>query len=352
MYNSLKTNLSKQIMGFTDFPFKETTENFPTAKIVSEYLEDYAKHFNLTKKIKLESKVTKIELNGDKWDVEVNNEEIEQFDGVVICSGHYSEPFIPNISGLKEFENKIHSKNYKEPSMFKEKSVLVMGTGPSGSEISLELVKNGSSKVYFSGSDHFPTNYDIIQKSFVKKVHSDGTIDFENDEESCKIDWIILATGYLYTFPFIQSNLIKIIKKDVYPLYQHIFHCDFPSLSFVGLNQRLVPFYIFDYQSKFISQVYSKNIELPSCQEMKQKTDQYWKMKNEQGIPIHTLADEQWAYIQEIEDFIHSKEKSNPLIQKTYDLIGIFRKQNFDDFRNLSDEKVSELWSTMTDQKE
>ena len=275
MYNSLKTNLSKQVMSFTDFPFKKEVQNFPDSKTVTEYLEEYSENFNIKKNIKFNSKITKIEYKDNQWIVEINEKTTEIFDGVVDCSGHYSVPFIPKTPGLDEFKNVIHSKYYKEPSKFINQSVIVVGTGPSGSEIALEIIRNGNdkTKVYLSGENHLRTNFNIQPKPYIKKVNSNGLIEFENEIENCKVDWIILATGYKYTYPFIQSNLIKIIKKDVYPLYHHIFNCENPTLSFVGLPQRLLPFYLFDFQSKYIAAVYSKKIKLPSNEEMKKLTN-------------------------------------------------------------------------------
>ena len=51
-----RTNLPKQIMAFEDFPFPDEARSFPHHTVVKKYLEDYAKHHDLEKYIK----VTKI----------------------------------------------------------------------------------------------------------------------------------------------------------------------------------------------------------------------------------------------------------------------------------------------------
>lgn len=78
-------------------------------------------------------------VEGDrKWSVKVRDlqsdaVEIESFDAVMVCNGHYFEPRIPSIPGQKVFAGKqIHSHDYRVPEFFDGKNVVVMGAGPSG----------------------------------------------------------------------------------------------------------------------------------------------------------------------------------------------------------------------------
>ena len=76
--------------------------------------------------------------DGKKWKIRVKDLEKQSvseeiFDAVMICNGHYFEPSIPKIKGDENFlGQKIHSHDYRVPDIFKEKSVLVIGAGPSG----------------------------------------------------------------------------------------------------------------------------------------------------------------------------------------------------------------------------
>ena len=56
------------------------------------------------------------------------------------------------------------------------------------------------------------------------------------------------------------------------------------------------------------------------------------------------MGDEQWEYVEEIKKIIGDDETTDPLRQKVYDLIGIYRSNNFDDFREICDEKVTQLY--------
>jgi Flavin-binding monooxygenase-like len=51
---------------------------------------------------------------------------MQEFDSVVIASGHYHSPNVPDIPGLKEWKNRwpervSHSKAYRRPDDFKDK---------------------------------------------------------------------------------------------------------------------------------------------------------------------------------------------------------------------------------------
>lgn len=48
------------------------------------------------------------------------------FDAVVVATGHYHAPYVPDLPGLSDWRNKwpenvIHSKQYRVPEQFKDK---------------------------------------------------------------------------------------------------------------------------------------------------------------------------------------------------------------------------------------
>lgn len=73
-----------------------------------------------------------------KWSVKVrdlkeNIVKTETFDGIMVCNGHYFEPFTPNLKGQSVFQgDQLHSHDYRVPTIFKDKTVVVLGAGPSG----------------------------------------------------------------------------------------------------------------------------------------------------------------------------------------------------------------------------
>lgn len=81
-------------------------------------------------------------INARKWEVTVfdaktKDESSYVYDAVMVCNGHYRDPKIPVISGEKRFKGgKRHSHDYRSPEAFAGKRVLLIGAGPSGTDIS------------------------------------------------------------------------------------------------------------------------------------------------------------------------------------------------------------------------
>lgn len=110
LYQSLRTNLPREIMGFVDYPFvaKEgkgrDSRRFPGHEEVLMYLQDFASAFKITELVRFETEVVLAKLaEGGKWKVRskgrsgVGVDEI--YDAVVVCNGHYTHPRIADIPG-------------------------------------------------------------------------------------------------------------------------------------------------------------------------------------------------------------------------------------------------------------
>ncbi|KAK1295677.1 Flavin-containing monooxygenase FMO GS-OX2 [Acorus calamus] len=106
LYESLRTNLPRESMGFLDYPFlaREAEDGrdqrrFPGHGEVLRYLEDFARDFDLGRMIRFETEVSHVEMANDDsggggWTVrsrrvdgdgEGEEEMSEVYDGVVVC---------------------------------------------------------------------------------------------------------------------------------------------------------------------------------------------------------------------------------------------------------------------------
>ena len=143
LYPSLKTNVSKQMMAFSDFPFKENVPNFPAHHQVKAYLTDYVQHFNLEPFIVFGAEVPQIDFLDTGFGLTVrrgDSVETAYYDKLVVATGRFAVPYIPSIPGLDSFPGvTVHSKQYDMPKAFRGKSVLVVGSSASGSDIAAEL---------------------------------------------------------------------------------------------------------------------------------------------------------------------------------------------------------------------
>ena len=103
---------------------------------MKDYLEDYA--LDLRPFLRLGTQVTKVtpgEFRGT-WRVATKNIKDETtkediYDAVVVASGHYDDPFIPDIPGLSQWSatypgSVTHSKFYRRPSKYENKVSLAI----------------------------------------------------------------------------------------------------------------------------------------------------------------------------------------------------------------------------------
>uniref|UniRef100_A0A0K2THH7 Flavin-containing monooxygenase n=1 Tax=Lepeophtheirus salmonis TaxID=72036 RepID=A0A0K2THH7_LEPSM len=139
MYKGLKTNLPKEVMAFPDYPFPPSFDSFLKHTEVLKYIQDYSS--NILKYIQFHTKVLSVCPRGSKWSIETlnllkNEQQITEFDAVVVCNGHYSTPTYGQIKGIDSYSGKVlHSHNYRIPEPYKGKRVLVFGAASSGIDI-------------------------------------------------------------------------------------------------------------------------------------------------------------------------------------------------------------------------
>ena len=71
-------------------------------------------------------------------------ESTETFDSVLVCTGHHADKNIPSFPGLSDFQGEVvHSHDYREPSKYAGKRVLIIGIGNSGGDMAVELSRQG-----------------------------------------------------------------------------------------------------------------------------------------------------------------------------------------------------------------
>ncbi|KAL4714912.1 hypothetical protein ACJJTC_014283 [Scirpophaga incertulas] len=216
MYKSLRTNLPKEIMGFPDFPVPESDKSYLPAKDMLAFLELYSNKHGVTPQIKFHHHVQlvkpKLNLTGDLWEVTVKDLRsggitTTEYDYVFVCNGHYNTPFIPRIPGLKEFSGDVmHSHDYRIPEIFTGKKVLVVGAGPSGMDIALEITAV-TEKVVLSHhlkeapKTVFPEN--LVQRPDAVKI--DGSTVYFQDGSQEEVDVVFFVYWLPVQFPVFGS---------------------------------------------------------------------------------------------------------------------------------------------------
>mmetsp|Transcript_9181 Transcript_9181/g.27631 ORF Transcript_9181/g.27631 Transcript_9181/m.27631 type:complete len:424 (-) Transcript_9181:740-2011(-) len=339
MYKSLRTNLPKQIMAFPGFPFDDSLPSFPHHESIAEYLRDYAKRHAILPLIRFNTEVKRIwrDEQSNSWRIRSHTksesgEAEEEFDAVMLCNGHYSDPSVPALPGLDTFRGEVHhSHYYKEPSPYRDSVIVVLGAGPSGIDIAYELATVAKSVVLSHRGHETDQGLvpNLVQRPAIKCVNGDE-VEFE-DGRKIRADHIMFCTGYEYTFPFLDPKLgVRVVDNHVEGLFRHLIYMRQPTLSFIQLPFKIVPFPMIYYQTRYVSALLAGDTELPSEEEMEAEARQEAEIQSSRPPRhYHLLGNRQWEYnrklaaeagaeplpkaIEEIYDEAAKARKANPL---------------------------------------
>jgi cation diffusion facilitator CzcD-associated flavoprotein CzcO len=290
MYEKLETNIPRGLMGFQDLDWPADSQLFPTHQTVLKYIEDYGK--DVQHLVQYRTQVVNAEPTSQRPDsswrvrvrqLEMSTEEDLEFDALIVANGHFIVPYIPDISGIKEWNEKYpgtlnHSKYYRRPEDFASKKVIVVGNSASGADISAQAAAQcqppllwSSKSVSLFSATHSSGRASRREVPPIKRfLPGSRSVEFEDGTIESDIDNIMFATGYFYSLPFLENVKPALIKdgSHVNHTYQHIFFAPQPTLSFLALNQRVIPFPIAEAQSSVVARVYSGRLSLPSHAEM------------------------------------------------------------------------------------
>ena len=140
MYEKLEANLPHTLMQFSDTPFAEGTQLFPSRECVMRYLEDYSN--DIAHLIRFEHEILEVRpANSPKssgWEITSkahgNKESFQEtYDAVVMANGHCSDPLLPPIQGLDAWAELFplslhHSVAYKNAQAYKDRVSHVVTT--------------------------------------------------------------------------------------------------------------------------------------------------------------------------------------------------------------------------------
>ena len=95
-------------------------------------------------------------------------------------------------------------------------------------------------------------------------AHFDGSdVVLTNGERIREVDAILFCTGYWYRFPFLASKLVSVGDNYVRGLYRQVVALEDPSLAFIGLPFRIVPFPLFQRQARWFARSLAGQFQLP-----------------------------------------------------------------------------------------
>lgn len=283
MYRYLWSNGPKEGLEFADYSFEEhfgkQIASYPPRAVLLDYIEGRVLKAGVRDKVRFRTPVRHVERAADgagfmvrSHDLSNDVETNEHFDHVVVASGHFSTPNVPHFDGLDRFNGRVlHAHDFRDAVEFKGKDILIIGTSYSAEDIGSQCWKYGAKSITVShrtaamGYD-WPDNWAEVP---LLQTVSGNTCTFK-DGSTRDVDAIILCTGYLHHFPFMEESLrLKTANRlATADLYKGVAFIPEPSLFYLGMQDQWYTFNMFDAQAWWARDVIMGRIDLPDTATM------------------------------------------------------------------------------------
>ncbi|KAF5861304.1 hypothetical protein ETB97_000420 [Aspergillus alliaceus] len=359
-YDGLRNNVPTPLIRVQLNSWPEGTPDFVNHNVIKDYIQDTSRKANVHDVTIYGARVKDLHKQGEKWEVvwstiHVNYqsdtveevEEVSTFDAVIVASGHYHAPRIPDIPGLSEAKSKwgsriMHSKAYRKPDGFESKNVLLIGGGVSSTDIAKEIGPVANTVYQSTRNGEFDLSPDMLPENGVRigeishfenqtdtNVSSDEPlpliVHLKSGQKLCGIDRIIICTGYHITLPFLQNyhndELAsehadeKILVTDgtqVHNLHKDIFYIPDPTLAFIGVPYYTATFTLFEFQAIVATQVFSGIAKLPSQDAMRSEYLEKVKAIGS-GKKFHSLKDKEEFYVNDLLQWVNDDRATQEL---------------------------------------
>jgi len=292
MYRYLWSNGPKECLEFADYTFmehfKKPIPSYPPREVLHDYIKGRIEKANVRHWIHFNTVVHNVRFDDQDDDGEgmfhvtwrhlsiedgipKTTEEHGRFDYVFCCVGHFSKPNVPYFPGFERFEGRIlHSVHFKDACEFTDSRILIIGTSYSAEDIASQCYKYGCRDITCSYRTapmafHWPDCF--TTRPLLQKVQ--GKTATFIDGSTKDIDAIILCTGYLHHFPFLEQSLQLHTKNRLWieDCYKGIFWEPNPRLMYIGMQDQWLTFNMFDAQAWVARDWVLGRTELPSAEE-------------------------------------------------------------------------------------
>eukprot|EP00932_Pfiesteria_piscicida_P016708 SRR837773.362.p1 GENE.SRR837773.362~~SRR837773.362.p1 ORF type:complete len:454 (+),score=84.08 SRR837773.362:207-1364(+) len=284
MYRYLWSNGPKECLEFADYSFEEhfgkAIPSFPPREVLFDYIRGRVDKADVRKWIRFNQAVRNVVFSDDSQkftvtsrDVVSNTDSMEEFDNVIVCTGHFSTPNVPYFPGFEKFEGRVlHAHDFRDAREFEGKDILVIGTSYSAEDISSQCYKYGCKSVTLSWRTnpmgfHWPENFTTVPLL----THTVGKTCHFKDGSTKDVDAIILCTGYQHHFPFMHDSLrLKTANRLwIDSLYNGTVWEANPKLFYIGMQDQWYTFNMFDAQAWYVRDIILGRLTVPSMDEMK-----------------------------------------------------------------------------------
>ncbi len=278
MYKHLWSNGPKEALEFADYTFeqhfKKPIPSYPPRPVLLDYISGRAEKAGIGRYIRFNSNVRDVRYDVVKAKFTVtardclkDREVIEDYDHIIIASGHFSTPNVPYYDGFENFSGRIlHAHDFRDAREFSGQDILIIGSSYSAEDIGSQCSKYGSKSVTIAYRTK-PTGYnwppDFSEFPSLLCVKNDKAY-FKNGY-SKKIDAIILCTGYKHHFSFLPDDLrLKTENRlATSELYKGVVFNPNSAMFYLGMQDQWYTFNMFDAQAWYVRDIILGKIVVP-----------------------------------------------------------------------------------------
>ena len=159
MYRYLWSNGPKECLEFADYSFEEhfgkPIPSFPPRAVLEDYILGRAKASGVRDWVRFNTAVrwvspspTSDKLMVSSQDLESSEITAKEFDQVIVSTGHFSSPNVPEFDGIAGFPGRVlHAHDFRSADEFSGKDLLIVGASYSAEDIALQCKKYGAKSV-------------------------------------------------------------------------------------------------------------------------------------------------------------------------------------------------------------
>ena len=316
MYRYLWSNGPKECLEFADYGFEEhfnrPIASYPPREVLWDYIKGRVEKSDVRRFIRFRTTVREVTFDHASEQFIVSSHDLvnghtssEEFDFVVVASGHFSVPNAPHYPGFEKFLGRIlHAHDFRDAVEFSGKDVLIIGASYSAEDIGSQCHKYGARSITCTARIG-PMGYDWPDswEEMPILTHVDGkTVHFVGGGTK-DVDAIILCTGYQHYFPFLPDDLRLETKNRLWVpgLYKGVAWEANPRLLYLGMQDQYYTYNMFDAQAWWARDVVLGRIELPSAAEMAADSAAWLEREEALGTAYEEI-DFQGDYTQDLVD--------------------------------------------------
>jgi trimethylamine monooxygenase len=315
MYRYLWSNGPKEGLEFADYSFEEhfgkQIASFPPRAVLFDYIQGRVVKANVRDWIRFRTPVRFVRHDAQTGKFTVTVHDLkkdsmyeEVFDNVIVASGHFSTPNVPEFPGFDTYNGRVmHAHDFRDAREFSGKDLLIVGTSYSAEDIGSQCWKYGAKSITVAhrtapmGFD-WPSNWQEVPLL----SHVDADTAYFKDGTSKTVDAIILCTGYQHHFPYLPDDLRLKTRNRLAAadLYKGVAYVNNPALFYIGMQDQWFTFNMFDAQAWWVRDVILGRIAIPSDKATLAKDVTERVAAEDTGTNAHDAIHYQGEYVKEL----------------------------------------------------